>query len=200
LRPLRLVLAFVLLACAVLLALLASDLRAWERTMRADDLRFRVDPRARPSWTASTILPSSLTRGLLATDDDRALRRGVAAFRVASRTGRGIDNGITRQRVRAAASTKLAQVSTNSAYESQAADLVGVLGASGSGTQGLEASVASFQNAVRLDPTNESAQFNLELLLNELLAHGKRIGASAAPGPRGHGTQGAGAGTPGSGY
>jgi hypothetical protein len=198
-RPWRVVVAAVLLVGAVLLAMLALDVNAWSTQLRDDDLRFRVDQRSVPSWTADTILPSRVSRSLLAVDDDRALRQGVAAFRVAYRTGRGLDNGITRQRRRAAAETVLAAVHGSPAYESQAADLVGLLAASGSGTRSLESSVASFQNAVRLDPSNVSAQFNLELLLHLLEAHGKRVGPGSATGPRG-GREGAGAGTPGSGY
>lgn len=195
----RVAVGVVLLAGALVLTLLAIDLHAWGTRMRDDDLRLRVDQRSIPSWTAGTILPSRLSRSLLAVDDDRALRRGVTAFRVAYRTGRGLDNGITRQRRRAAAETVLAAVDASAAHESQAADLVGLLAASGSGTRSLEASVTSFQNAVRLDPSNVSAQFNLELLLHLLEAHGKRVGPGSATGPRG-GREGAGAGTPGSGY
>lgn len=195
----RVAVGAVLLVGAVLFALLALDVNAWSTRLRDDDLRFRVDQRSVPSWTAATILPSRLSRSLLAVDDDRALRQGVAAFRVAYQTGRGLDNGITRQRRRAAAETVLAAVHGSPAQESQAADLVGLLAASGSGTRSLESSVASFQNAVRLDASNVSAQFNLELLLHLLEAHGKRVGPGSATGPRG-GREGAGAGTPGSGY
>jgi hypothetical protein len=198
-RVWRVVAGIVLLVGAVVLILLAIDLHAWDTRMRDDDLRFRVDQRSIPSWTAGTILPLRLSRSLLSVDDDRALRRGVTAFRVAYRTGRGLDNGITRQRRRAAAETVLAAVDGSAAHESQAVDLVGLLAASGSGTRSLEASVTSFQNAVRLDPSNVSAQFNLELLLHLLEAHGKRVGPGSATGPRG-GREGAGAGTPGSGY
>jgi hypothetical protein len=198
-RAWRVALGGLLLVGAVVLVLLAIDVNAWSTRLRDDDLRFRVDQRSVPSWTAGTILPSRLSRSLLAVDDDRGLRRGVSAFRVAYRTGRGLDNGITHQRRRAAAATVLAGVDGSAAHESQAADLVGLLATSGSGTRSLESSVASFQNAVRLDPSNVSAQFNLELLLHLLEAHGKRVGPGSATGPRG-GREGAGAGTPGSGY
>ena len=197
-RPVRVAFGAALIVVAVLLVLLAVDVNAWSDRLRSDDLRFRVDQRSSPSWTADTILPSRVSRGLLGIDDDRALRKGVASFRLAYRTGRGIDNGVTRQRRRALAETALGSVGGN-ANQSQAADLLGLLAASGSGTRSLEASVASFQNAVRLDPANVSAQYNLELLLHLLEAHGKRVGPGSATGPRG-GREGAGAGTPGSGY
>ncbi len=198
-RPLRVAPGAAAIVAAVLLVLLAVDLHAWGDRLRTDDLQFRVDQRSSPSWTASTLLPARLSRALLGVDDDRALRRGVASFRFAYRTGRGLDNGITRQRRRALAETALASVGGGEANQSQAADLLGLLAASGSGTRSLEASVASFQNAVRLDPGNISAQYNLELLLHLLQAHGKRVGPGSATGPRG-GREGAGAGAPGSGY
>jgi hypothetical protein len=198
-RPLRVALGAAAIVAAVLLVLLAVDLHAWGDRLRTDDLQFRVDQRSSPSWTANTLLSARLSRALLGIDDDRALRRGVTSFRFAYRTGRGLDNGITRQRRRALAETALSSVGGGEANQSQAADLLGLLAASGSGTRSLEASVASFQNAVRLDPGNISAQYNLELLLHLLQAHGKRVGPGSATGPRG-GREGAGAGAPGSGY
>jgi hypothetical protein len=203
-RPARVAAAVVLVAAAVLLALFGADVASWSNRMRSDDLRFRVDPDTTPAWTAGTTLPASWSRALLGLDDDRSLRRAVASFRTAYQTGQGFDNGVTRRRRRAAAEAALTAVGGGNAAQSQAQDLLGVLAFAGAssvaGGGGVDAAVSAFQNAVRLDPTNVSAQYNLELLLHELTAKGVRVGPSSAPGPRATGRQGAGAGTPGSGY
>jgi hypothetical protein len=149
-------------------------------------------------------LPPSWSRSLLGVDDDRSLRRAVVSFRTAFNTGQGFDSGVTRRRLRATAEAMLTDAGGSDTEQSQASDLLGVLAyegaASASAGGGIEAAVAAFQNAVRLDPANASAQYNLELLLHELEAKGVRVGPSSAPGPRASGRQGAGAGTPGSGY
>lgn len=200
-RLVRVAIGVVLIAAAIVLALFATDLQTWRDRMRSDDLRYRVDAAAVPRWNASTILPSQWSRSLLGIDDDRSLRRAIATFRLADRTGQGFDSGFTRRRRLSSAEALLVGVGGSDAAQSQAADLLGIVAESGAtGRGGVNAAVTEFQNAVRLDPTNISAQYNLELLLHQLTARGVRIGPSTAPGPRAAGRQGAGAGTPGSGY
>ena len=201
-RASRLIAAALALVLAGLLALLAADVRAWRDTMRADDLRFQLSTSSSSDWATSTLLPSSLSRGALDVDDDRALRRGVAAFRAADRA-----RGFARPRVRGAAEAALAEVAAGDsapAQASQAFDLLGILAFSDSTSSRratpVERSLAAFENAVRRDPENTAAKFNLELLLRVLEAEGERQGPNPAPGPRGSGRRGAGTGVPGQGY
>ena len=201
-RPSRLVLAALALVLAAVFALLAADVRAWRDTMRADDVRFRLTGSPETDWGTSTLLPAGVSRGVLDVDDDRALRRGVAAFRAADQA-----RGFARPRVRGAAEAALADVAAGRgepAQASQAFDLLGILAFSDS-TSGrratpVERSLAAFENAVRRDPGNTAAKFNLELLLRLLEAEGERRGPNTPPGPRGGGRRGAGTGTPGQGY
>jgi hypothetical protein len=201
-RASRLVAAGLALVLAALLALLAADVRSWRDTMRADDLRFQLSASAKADWDTSTLLPSGVARSVLEVDDDRELRRGVAAFRAADRA-----RGFSRSRVRGAAEAALAGVAASSdatAHASQAFDLLGILAFSDS-TSGrratpVERSLAAFDNAVRRDPENTAAKYNLELLLRLLEAEGERRGPNPTPGPRGSGRRGAGTGTPGQGY
>ena len=187
---------------AAVLALLAADVRSWRDTMRADDLRFQLSASSEADWDTSTLLPSGVARSVLDVDDDRELRRGVAAFRAADRA-----RGFARSRVRGAAEAALADVAASNdapAHASQAFDLLGILAFSDS-TSGrratpVERSLAAFDNAVRRDPGNTAAKYNLELLLRLLEAEGERRGPNTAPGPRGSGRRGAGTGTPGQGY
>ena len=201
-RASRVIVAVLALVLATVLALLAADVRAWRDTMRADDVRFELSGSSGADWNTSTLLPVGVSRAVLDVDDDRALRRGVAAFRAADRA-----RGFARPRVRGAAEAALAGVAAGSgepAQASQAFDLLGILAFSDS-TSGrratpVERSLAAFENAVRRDPGNTAAKYNLELLLRLLEAEGERRGPNAAPGPRGGGRRGAGTGTPGQGY
>jgi hypothetical protein len=201
-RASRLIAAGVALVLAAVLALLAADVRTWRDTMRADDLRFQLSASSKADWETSTLLPSGVARSVLEVDDDRELRRGVAAFRAADRA-----RGFSRSRVRGAAEAALAGVAASSdapAHASQAFDLLGILAFSDS-TSGrratpVERSLAAFDNAVRRDPENTAAKYNLELLLRLLEAEGERRGPNPTPGPRGSGRRGAGTGTPGQGY
>ena len=201
-RASRLIAAGLALVLAALLALLAADVRSWRDTMRADDLRFQLSASTEADWDTSTLLPAGVARRVLDVDDDRELRRGVAAFRAADRA-----RGFSRSRVRGAAEAALADVAASSdaaAHASQAFGLLGILAFSDS-TSGrratpVERSLAAFDNAVRRDPGNTAAKYNLELLLRLLEAEGERRGPNTAPGPRGNGRRGAGTGTPGQGY
>ena len=63
-----------------------------------------------------------------------------------------------------------------------------------------EAAIGDFQNAVRDDPQNTTAKFDLELLLRVLSAQGVRLGSNNQSGAASTGRHGAGGGIPGSGY
>ena len=60
--------------------------------------------------------------------------------------------------------------------------------------------VLDLRAAIRLDPANDTAKANLELVLRLLEAHGSRPGSAAASGPRSQGAHGAGSATQGGGY
>ena len=202
-RATRLALAAAAFAAALVLALLAADVRTWRDTMRAGDLRFRLDS-GPAGWDTGTVLPSGVSRRLLAVDDDRELRQAVAAFRAAERA----QGSFVRRHARGEAEAALASAAAQRGERgqaSQASDLLGVLAFDDATTgQGAappaERSLAAFQNAVRLDTGNAAAKYNLELLLRLLEARGQRIGPNPSPGPRGSGQRGAGSGTPGRGY
>jgi hypothetical protein len=203
----RLALAVAALVLAVFPAVLAADVQAWRETLRDDDVRYLAEERPPPGWSTSTRLPARLSRGLLAVGDDVELRRAVTAFRTARRATEGFGTRFVRQRLRENAEIALGDVVNHQGgpQASQAADLLGVLefvdATSGPrAATPVERSLGSFRNAVRLDPGNVAAKYNLELLLRLLEARGERIGPNPQPGPRASGQRGAGAGTPGRGY
>ena len=87
---------------------------------------------------------------------------------------------------------------------SQALAVLGILAfeavsANGASNQ-TDAAIADFTDAVRADPGNEPAKYDLELLLRLTAAHGDRTGAGQGSGVGRTGRRGGAGGLPGSGY
>ena len=200
----RVGLAVALAVGAVVAALAALDVRAWDRAIARDDARFADTPAA-VRWDGGARLPGDPARAVLGLDDDLALRRAVQAYRAIAAVPRGVDNGALRGRARASAQLLLAEVAASGsrAQASQADDLLGTLAASGGRVGGVpaeERARAAFEAAVRADPTNADAKYNLELLVRRLESRGAREQPGAGSGSGARGRRGAGAGTPGQGY
>ena len=204
---LRIALAVVALTTAVFAALLASDLRSWQDGVRSGDARYSQNP-ASATWTAPTLLPSNLARGILEISDQLALRRAAQTFVAVHALGNGFDNGYSESRACADVEVVLARIARgqNHARDSVADNLLGILAYSDSQTRGatkpapVDRAVAGFQSAVQRDPSNADAKFNLEWLQRQLVAHGVRAGSTASEGGAKHGRKGAGGGAPGKGY
>lgn len=203
----RVAVATLLLAAGVLLALLAADVRRWEQRARAGDLRFQVDPAA-AGWTGTGRLPFDPALRLLGLGDQLAFRGAAQRFEAVAAAGNGFDNGASEVQARGVVEAELADRgrAADPRLASAADNLAGILAFADSRRSGanapapVERSVTAFQDAARLDPANEDAKFNLELLLRQLVAKGVRPGSSSAPGGPAHGRKGAGAGLPGHGY
>jgi hypothetical protein len=169
---LPLVVAAVLLGLATVLALFASDVRAWQGTLTQGDLHFRAQRSHTGLWRSPAALPGDPARILLGLDDALAYRRGLQLFwlsNVGASTGGQADLGATR----AAAETelqKLMTTGTSAEERSTAANLLGVLTVitpEDSATQKEEIATAKhyFTRAVNEDPTNYAPKLNLELVL-----------------------------------
>jgi hypothetical protein len=205
--PVRLGVATVLIAAGVFCALLAADVRSWASGLRAGDTHFSQAPRA-ARWSPPTILPFDPASRILDLSDQLAFRRALRSFVGAESLGNGFDNGYSESRTRAAVETTLAKVaqSSDARRASQAENLLGILAFADSRQRGpsapapIDRSVAAFQAAVRLDPSNEAAKFNLEWLLRRLAAKGTRRGSNASSSGPAKGHRGAGGGLPGRGY
>jgi hypothetical protein len=204
-RLLRWTAVAVLVLLALVFAVAAHDALSWRSALSRGDARIDAAP-ANAQWRASTLLPGDPTRALLALGDDLALRRALRGFLVAEATPRGFDNGVTQTRVRAGAEIVLSDLAARgpAANASQAGDLLGVLvvkaGRVVGGVTADDRAGAAFEAAVRRDPANVDAKYNLELLLRRTKATGTRQGPGSGSGALAHGRRGAGAGTPGRGY
>ena len=203
----RIVALAVLAAAGVVAALLAADLRSWQTAVRSGDATFADDP-ASASWHVSTLLPFDPALHILGLADQLALRRAAQQFVPVATAGNGLDNGFSESQARGALEEVLTRLGAGPSRErdSEAENLLGILAFLDTKQHGpnapapVERSVADFQSAVQLDPADDDAKFNLELLLRELLARGVRPGSNgSSPGPaKGH--KGAGGGQAGRGY
>jgi hypothetical protein len=206
-KALRFVPALLLLVLATAAALLAGDVRSWQRTLRSDDALLVVAPR-RPTWHAPARLPFSLAERLLGVRDDVAARQAIRLFRETVSVTPRLDNAMEVAAARARAENALAAVARGNdlTYAAQADTLLGILAfgdlAHGGGTDSsqAEATVADFESAVRADPEDETAKYDLELVLRLLTARGVRIGPATRSAPGSTGRHGAAGGTPGQGY
>ena len=199
----RAAVAAALVAGAVVLGLLAHDLRAWPSALHRGDIR--AEAGAGPSWRASTALPAGWSEGILGVSSQRALRLAIHDFRRTYGRTAGLDGGLAQQKARDEAEATLAAAAQDAdpRRASQALDLLGLLlfGDSTSGNAAAaQRALGDLQQATRLDPANGDAQANLELVERLLAPTGSRPGSAAAAGPRSTGRKGGGGGTPGEGY
>lgn len=201
---LRLPLAAVLAAAAVVAALLAADVAGVRDGLRRGDAAYAA--RLAPEWGAHTRLPFGLADRLLGARDELALRRALDAYSAAARTREGFDFGANRTRAREEASAALADVASSGspAHAAQASDLLGVLAFQGSRDGRRPASVehalSALRAAIALDPDDEAAKVNLEIVLRLITPQGARPGARPGGEPRQAGRRGGGAGGAGRGY
>jgi hypothetical protein len=205
-RKLSFVAALLLLVVAVAAALLASDVRAWQRTIAGDDA-------VNAARKAPTRLPFSLAERALGLQDDLAARRAVELFRKTVGVQQQLGGQAESQRGLAEAALADIARDPNHARASQAETLLGVLvftdlapGAdpfhpsTGPAPDQIQEAVMDFQNAVRDDPSNLTAKYDLELVIRTLAAQGTRVGAAQQSSGASTGKRGAGSGTPGEGY
>jgi hypothetical protein len=202
--PVRVALAAVFVALAVLAALLAGDVRSWRSALAAGDATYVATP-SRASWTADAQL-GGVSEALLGVRDDVQLRNALQRYIDASKLHLRLDNALTVESARARAQDALEQVSHagDPRRVSQVLTLLGILAyrasASGGAQSQVDAAISDFTDAVRANPANEQAAYDLELLLRLTAARGSRVEPGQGGGFGRTGRRGAGGGQPGSGY
>ncbi len=201
---LRLVIGACLVVLAVPAVLLARDVRSWRAALETGDAVYAAAP-ARASWTPSTHV-GALAEDLLGVEGEAALRRALQLYGKSVGLPVRLDNAreVATARARAQKALAIEARDSNRRRASQALTLLGIL-AFGAVAQGVDqtqvdAAAADFTDAIRADPTNELARFDLELLLRSTAAHGVRIGPGTGGGFGKTGRRGAGGGIPGRGY
>ena len=191
--PLRIGLSLAALALGVVALALAHDVRSWERAVE--------DVRAPSTW-----LPGDPGSDLVALDDDLALRKGERAFSIAVRSPFGFDRARRAAR-RAEAELALSEAADQGSARqaSRAGNLLGILAATADDTTDASEPERRAESildaAVRANPNNIAAKYNLELLFRRIVVvGGLREGPAYGSGNLGGSRAGAGAGLPGSGY
>lgn len=203
--------AAVCLLLALGLGLLALDVSRSRDALSSGDVEFRIAPATPGLWQATELVPFALAVSLLGTRDDIEVRRAIRAVRLARLDDSSVsvsDPQVALLRNDAQARLDALVAGNGDPREkSRAAGLLGVIGLSRlvSETQDrvalLSETVANLQLAIALDPGNNDAKYNLELVLQR--SRGIQLAEGAGgqnPSPGGTGSSGAGAGDPGSGY
>ena len=177
---------------AVVLVLLAVDANAWKSTVSRDDLRFRALPTHTHLWKPSSSLPGDPASVLIGTGSTLQYRHALQYFWF-SHVGNNPEVRQDAPTLRADAQDRLQalmKAGANKHERSEAANLLGVLVVTTPSiandpsaiTQTLTRSAEYFQQAIALDPGNNDAKENLELVLR-LTRPGKgKIGNDARSG------------------
>jgi hypothetical protein len=202
----RILVGVVALAVAAALALFASDVLAAQSTMKRDDLRFRVAPDARGLWKIEGRTPS--LKSLLQLEDDLAWRVAAQRFQL-SRARANIAYDPSRTSTRAETQAGLATAETHPLTPAQSSALANfsavlafeeAVGDPQNGPALLRRSTSEFRRAIRLNPQNEEAKFNLELLLQLLESNDQQRRDRLGVGTGSDNATGAGAAREGTGY
>ena len=206
-RHLPLALAVGALLLALVLALLARDVRAWDESVRAGDERFAVAPGPDDLWEPASTSFGGAGRALLGLGDDLELRHAEQLFR-RSRPRAGSLRTTKQLAYATQAQIALSTIQLGDAsreVRSRAANQIGalamadVLANAGDASGRFETALKKFTEAVRLDPGNEAARHNLELALALLRGGDERVvpenfDAGSAGSASGAGSGGAGSG------
>ena len=199
----RLAAGLVCFALAAVAVLLARDAWHWRKALRDGDARAETVPTGARAWRADETFPFGVARRLLAIDDDLEYRALMTkAIRLAAEHA----NSPEEARVRAPVETELARMESSADLwrASRAAAVLGVLLYTDpedrtSAESPADKALERFQLAVRLDPHNDDAKRNLELVLQQARTQNPR-GRSQAGGGNEAGAGQAGLAPPGKGY
>jgi hypothetical protein len=162
----------VLLALSIVAALVARDAAAVQRTVKQDDLVFlQGQPVYERLWRFDTVLP--YMPDLFGITDDIVYRHAMRKYAAEDRRQRGRLNSFNPGlRAEAQAALSIAErTGLSPARKSKLASLQGVMSYDETLTNPIDASALAaqalehFHRAVKTDPTNIEAKYNLEYLL-----------------------------------
>jgi hypothetical protein len=173
-RRARLVLIPVAIVVGGLMLFLAHDTRSWQSSLKNQELDYEATPIAPALKTPSTILPSGVSGTLLSVGRTQQWLRALAAFSAAERATSkrrvlGTESYVVLRKGQAA----LGPVTDdpNPVRASQAYNLLAAIefreAIPGSGVVRslMDSTLSDLENALRLDPNNEEARENMELVV-----------------------------------
>ena len=200
----RLTAAVLAIALGVVCAVLAADVRAWHSSLNHGDARY-ASAAKQVVWKPDTRVGGIAGR-MLGVRDDLDARRALERYRAVAQLRLRLDNALNVQTARAGAQDALTQAAAESSgtRAGQALTLLGILSFGGSATGAqqdqVDAAMSDFLDAIRADPANDNAKFDLELLVRQAAVNGTRTGQGLGGGFGRGGHKGAGGGSPGRGY
>jgi hypothetical protein len=171
----------ILLVLGVLFALIAKDAAAIRHGMERSDIAFEAQPAAERLWQFQTVLPGSQTA--FGIEDDLIYRRALRKFAVDDRR-KANPYDFSRPAFRAEAQAALLNAERSdlpAARKSELAMLQGLLSFDEAiadpvnGSNLIKQTLEHFQRAVRTDPMNEEAKYDLEFLLRILDPTARRL-------------------------
>jgi hypothetical protein len=193
------------LALALAAALLARDVWHAEKALRDGDARAEATAVDHDVWTAAETMPFDITAEILGIEDDLAYRELITrAVKLARKPARSPEEARARTPTQAALRS-LVQDDRHPRRAAQASHLLGLLVYSDpeDPVERVETpaqkAIGHFETAVLLDPGNDDAKRNLELMLQQERSESPR-GQSARAGGEQPGRGGAGLAPPGHGY
>jgi hypothetical protein len=174
-RWLALAAVCLLSGAAVLIVLIALDVRREGNRLGRDDIAFRLDPTRGDLWRPPQLVPFDAARQLLGTADQVAYRRVVQLFALSRPKIDVLRATAAMQTYRSEAAVQLwsrAQHDPDATRKSRELNMLGVLDLVSAGPadriRRLAAFVrasGSFRDAILADEKNADAKYNLELTL-----------------------------------
>jgi hypothetical protein len=179
------------LAVAVVILFAMADVRRWQRALVRGDARFQVMHAASSEFGETTVPPvarwkgphgavAAATKDLIGLGDDLEFRRALAVYRSANPNPNeqaqfGSDPELPARRIRAQqALTAVSKTAPDSRTRSRATNMLGILAKTGPTPNDpaeernqILTAIGLFRSAIKLDPGNADAKFNLELLLQD---------------------------------
>jgi hypothetical protein len=190
----------VLMVLAAVFALLATDVRAWQRTLHRDDVRFTARPFQGGLWRSPAILPGDPAQHLVGLGSSLGYRHTLQLFWLSQIGVAHVSSGSVSE-TRVSTENDLQAVidsARSGADRSNAANLLGVMtittpaADNATQVQTLARATGYFKQAVTADPANYAAKVNLELVLRLQRPFKTRFGADARGGFGTGGSHGAG--------
>lgn len=205
-RALPFIVAIAALAAAVASAYAAREASLLDEEIRRSDAAFRADPARRDLWLVDE--RQNVVERLLESEDDVSFRRASRLFELLRRRGRNpYDFDVRAFRADAQlALVEAAHTGLPRKVQSRSANLEAIMiveeaiGDPRNGPALFERALKGFRRSIRLDPTNEEAMYNLELLIRLLEPNQARLQIRYNVNPPGRGVAGAGAIRRGHGY
>jgi hypothetical protein len=200
-------LAVICVPVAVALVLFAVDVLRVGNSVTADDVRFQARPALQSGlFDDPGFLPGGIASKAVGLEDDLRYRRAVWLYARANPSNTSVYVTPAQEVLRASLEPKLIDASraeTDRRRRSRLLNLLGVVAMSryavdpGDRVNTVRAAIDTFGNAIKEDPDNADAKFNLEIVLRDFY---HQVAPAAAPDRGRLGGNVAGVGRDGSGY